>query len=62
MLAAENGQREMCVRLVELGAELNKADQVIETCFDCMSVCCCMIIMLTLFFELGWQDGLGDGC
>ena len=63
MLAAEKGQREMCVRLVELGADLNKADRVSETCFDCMTVCCCMIIMLTLFFELvGTQDGIHVCC
>ena len=63
MWAAANGQMEVCSKLAELGADLNKADRVSETCCNCMSVCCCMIVMLTFFFfELVWQDGLGVGC
>ena len=31
MLAAENGQMEVCLKLAELGADLNKADRVSET-------------------------------
>ena len=59
MLAAEKGRMEVCVKLAELGADLNKADVVSETCSSCMSVCCCIIVMLTFFFfELGWNDGL----
>ena len=62
MLAAENGQWEVCLKLAELGADLHKANGVSETCCNCMSVCCCIIVMLTFFFELGWPDGLGVGC
>ena len=63
MLAAAKGQWEVCWKLAELGADLNKADGVSETCCNCMSVCCCIIVMLTFsFFELGWrQDGLDVG-
>ena len=61
MWAAEKGQWEVCLKLAELGGDLNKADAVSETCSNCMSVCCCIIVMLTLFFELGWHDGLDDG-
>ena len=63
MLAASNGQWEVCLKLAELGADLHKADRVSETCCNCMSVCCCVIVMLTFFFfELVWrQDGLGVG-
>ena len=32
MLAAEKGYREVCLKLAELGADLNKADIVSETC------------------------------
>ena len=61
--AAEKGQWEVCVKLAELGADLNKADRVRETCCNCISVCCCIIVMLTFFFvELTWYDGLGVGC
>ena len=60
--AAQKGQMEVCVKLAELGADLHKADRVRETCSNCMSVCCCIIVMLTLFFELEWHDGLGVGC
>ena len=59
--AAAEGQWEVCLKLAELGADLNKANRVSETCCNCMSVCCCIIVMLTFFFELGWQDGLGVG-
>ena len=62
MLAAVKGQWEVCLKLVELGADLNKADTVSETCCNCICVCCCVIITLTFFFELGWQDGLVVGC
>ena len=49
------------MKLAELGVDLNKADQVSEICSNCMSVCCCIIVMLTLFFELVEQDGLDVG-
>ena len=62
VLAAEKGQWEVCLKLAELGADLNKADSVRETWSNCMSVCCCIIVMLTVFFELAWKDGLGVGC
>ena len=62
MSAAENGQMEVCLKLAELGADLNKADGVSETCCNCISVCRCIIIMSTFsFFELGWKDGLDVG-
>ena len=63
MLAAEKGQMEVCLKLAELGADLSKADRVSETCCNCISVCYCIIVMLTFFFfiELGWQDGLDVG-
>ena len=63
MLAALEGQVEVCLKLAELGADVNKADTVSETCCICISVCCCIIVVLTFFFfELGWQDGLDVGC
>ena len=62
VLAAEKGQWEVCLKLAELGADLNKADAVSETRCNCISVCCWIIVMLTLFFELAWHDGLGVGC
>ena len=62
MWAAEKGHWEVCLRLAELGADLNKADTVSETCCNCISVCCCIIIMSTFYFELGWMDGLDVGC
>ena len=63
VLAAAKGQREVCFKLAELGADLHKADRVSETCCNCMSVCCCIIVMLTFsFFELVWHDGLDVGC
>ena len=62
VLAAEKGQWEVCEKLAELGADLNKANRVRETCCNCMSVCCCIVVMLTFFFELGWHDGLDVGC
>ena len=62
MLAAEKGQWEVCVKLAELGADLNKADQVSVTCCNCISGCCCSIVVkLTIFFELGRKNGLGVG-
>ena len=62
MFAALYGQMEVCLKLAELGADLNKADRVSETCCNCMSVYCCIIVMLTFFFfELGWEDGLAVG-
>ena len=61
MLAAANGQWEVCLKLAELGADLHKADKVSQTSCNCMSVGCCMVVMLTFFFfELGW-DGLDVG-
>ena len=62
MVAAEKGHWEVCLKLAELGADLNKADRVSETCCNCMSVCCCIVVMLTFFFELVWKDGLDGGC
>ena len=38
VLAAEEGQWEVCLKLAELGADLNKANNVSETCCNCMSV------------------------
>ena len=61
MLAAAKGQWEVCLKLAELGADLHKADKVSQTCCNCMSVCCCIIVMLTFVFELGWKDGLDVG-
>ena len=63
MWAAEKRQWEVCLKLAELGADLNLADRVSETCCNCMSVCCCIIVMLTsFFFELVSHDGLDVGC
>ena len=62
MLAAEKGQWEDCVKLAELGADVNLADRVSATCCNCISVCCCIIVMLTFFFELVWMDGFCSGC
>ena len=62
MLAAEKGQTEVCVKLAELGADLNLSDRVRETCSDCISVYRCVTAMLILFFELGRKDGLDLGC
>ena len=63
MWAALNGQMEVCLKLAELGADLNLANGVSETCCNCISVCCCIIVVLTsfFFFELGWHDGLDVG-
>ena len=38
MLAAEQGQWEMCLKLAELGADLNKANWVSDSCCYCVSV------------------------
>ena len=38
MLAAAKGQWEVCLKLAELGADLNKAHKVSETCCNRMSV------------------------
>ena len=62
MMAAEKGEVEVCVKLAELGARLNKANWVIITCSYRTIFLSFMIVMLTLLFELGWQDGLGVGC
>ena len=63
MCAAEKGQWEVCLKLAELGADVNKANRVSEACCNCISVNCCIIVMLTFFFfELVWQDGLDVGC
>ena len=61
MLSAVNGQWEVCLKLAELGADVNKADIVSETCCNCISVCCCIIVMPTFFFELVRMDGLDVG-
>ena len=55
--SAEEGQREVSVRLAELGADLNKTDRISGTCCNCISVCCCIIVMLTFFFGQIWKDG-----
>ena len=49
MLAAANGQWEVCLKLAELGADLNLADRVSETCCNCISVCCCIVVMPLAF-------------
>ena len=64
MVAAYEGPWEVCLKLAELGADLNLADNVSETCCNFISVCCCIIVMLTFFFfffELVWHDGLDFG-
>ena len=62
VLAAEEGQWEVCLNLAELGADLNKADNVSEACCNCISDCCCIVVVLTFFFfELVWDDGLVVG-
>ena len=38
MMAAANGQMEVCVKLAELGANLNMLNKVSEICCNCMSV------------------------
>ena len=62
--AAEKSQWEVCLKLAELGADLNLADQVSEACCNCISDCCNIIVTLTFsFFELVWRhDGLNFGC
>ena len=63
MWAAAKGQWEVCVKLVELGADLNQAQAVSEICSSCVSVCRYIIVMLTFFFfELAPDDGLGVCC
>ena len=49
MLAAAKGQWKVCVKLAELGADLNLADEVSETCCNCMSVCFCIIVIPLAF-------------
>ena len=62
MLAAVKGQWEVCLKLAELGADVNKANGVSETCCNCIIISCCIIFVLTyFFFELGWKDGLDVG-
>ena len=62
MWAAAVSQWEVCLKLAELGADLNKADGVSETCCNYISVCCCIIVMPTFFFfDLVWKDGLDVG-
>ena len=58
-MAAEKGRWEVCVKLAELGADLNKANNVSEACFNCMSL---SFVTLALFSELVWRDGLDVGC
>ena len=63
VLAAYKGQWEVCLKLAELGADLNLANEVSETCCNCISVCCCIIaVLIFFFFELVWHDGLGVCC
>ena len=62
MIAAENCQWEMCVKLSEIGADLNLADAVSATCCDCMSVCCYIVVTPAFFIELVSKDGLSVGC
>ena len=62
MWAAEKGQWEVCLKLAELGADLNNAGVVIESCCNCTSVCCCIIVMLTFFFFGLGSDGFDVGC
>ena len=62
MSAAEEGQSGVCMKLAELGANLNKGDKVCETCCTCMSVCRCIIVMLIFFSEIGWGNGFDVGC
>ena len=50
MLAAQKGYWEVCLKLAELGADLNKTDRVSETCCSCISFCCCIIVVPTFFF------------
>ena len=61
-MAAEKGQWEVCVKLAELGADLNKADQVSVTCCHCKTLCCSIVVKLTIFFELVGKDGFAVGC
>ena len=62
MVAAAKGQMKVSEKLAELGADLNKADNVSETSCNCISVVYCMVVVLTFFFfELGWHDGLDVG-
>ena len=39
MLAAYEGQWEVCLKLAELGADLNKTDEVSETCCNALHEC-----------------------
>ena len=50
VLAAANGQMEVCLKLAELGADLHKAVKVSETCCNCIGVGCSIIVVLTFFF------------
>ena len=38
MWAAQDGLVEVCVKLAELGADLNMPNKVSETCSNCISV------------------------
>ena len=62
MLAAVKGQWEVCEKLAELGADLNKAYKVSETCSNCISVCRCIVVKLSLFMEPVGKDGLDVCC
>ena len=56
-----DGQWEMCVKLAELGADLNKADQVSVVYCHCKTLCCSIVVKLTIFFKLVGKDGLVFG-
>ena len=62
MIACEKGHWKVCKKMTELRADLYLSDEVSATCPDCNSFSCCLIFVLTLFFELGRKDGLDLGC
>ena len=49
MVAAAKGQMKVSEKLAELGADLNKADNVSETSCNCIDVCCCILVMPLVF-------------
>ena len=55
MFAAQKDQWKLCVKLAELGADLNLAKKrVIQTCSNRYFSCCVIVLLTDLFFELGW--------
>ena len=50
------------MRLAELGADVNFIGEVSEICSDYIDFCCIIIVMLAVFFEIVWIDGLDVGC